>query len=260
LSNFFLFQERESDIGFSKTCFIVRDTNRRYLKFSEWNIIGLWSSIKVGNILASWVAINVSRRAVSYILHNIKHQISSVLFFVTMQQLNIFYYLLLCHHHHHHHHHHHLGLGHGRSVSFSWTVCWSLYFNCGPSVFRILLGCIVTFFQFVCLPFVECGIRLLLCIACYTRQTFYFCCFNLCFLRYFIVQILTRYVSMGTAMTSHCGRPGSNPDLVMWNLWWTKWRWGRFFSDYFGFPCQSSFHQFLPNHSHLSSGAGTIGH
>jgi hypothetical protein len=31
------------------------------------------------------------------------------------------------------------------------------------------------------------------------------------------------------------------------------------FTHYFGFPCQSSFHQFLNNHHHLSSGAGTIG-
>jgi hypothetical protein len=32
---------------------------------------------------------------------------------------------------------------------------------------------------------------------------------------------------------------------------------GQVSSEYFGFPCQSSFHQLL--HSHLSSGAGTIG-
>jgi hypothetical protein len=31
------------------------------------------------------------------------------------------------------------------------------------------------------------------------------------------------------------------------------------FSEYFGFPCQSSFHQLLHDHHHLSSGAGTIG-
>jgi hypothetical protein len=31
------------------------------------------------------------------------------------------------------------------------------------------------------------------------------------------------------------------------------------FSEYFGFPCQSSFHRLLHNHHHLSSGAGTIG-
>jgi hypothetical protein len=31
------------------------------------------------------------------------------------------------------------------------------------------------------------------------------------------------------------------------------------FSEYFGFPCQSLFRQFLHSHHHLSSGAGTIG-
>jgi hypothetical protein len=35
---------------------------------------------------------------------------------------------------------------------------------------------------------------------------------------------------------------------------------GQVFSEYFfGFPCQSSFHQFLHNHHHLSSVAGTLG-
>jgi hypothetical protein len=34
---------------------------------------------------------------------------------------------------------------------------------------------------------------------------------------------------------------------------------GQVFSAYFGFPCQSSFHQLLNNRPHLSSGAGTIG-
>jgi hypothetical protein len=24
----------------------------------------------------------------------------------------------------------------------------------------------------------------------------------------------------------------------MWDLWWIKWRWDRFFPEYFGFPCQ----------------------
>jgi hypothetical protein len=31
------------------------------------------------------------------------------------------------------------------------------------------------------------------------------------------------------------------------------------FSEYFGFPCQFSFHRMLQIHHHLSSGAGTIG-
>jgi hypothetical protein len=34
---------------------------------------------------------------------------------------------------------------------------------------------------------------------------------------------------------------------------------GQVFSEHFGFPCQSSFHQLLHNHHHRSSGAGTIG-
>jgi hypothetical protein len=34
---------------------------------------------------------------------------------------------------------------------------------------------------------------------------------------------------------------------------------GQVFSKYFGFPCQSSFHQFLHNDHHVSSGAGTTG-
>jgi hypothetical protein len=34
---------------------------------------------------------------------------------------------------------------------------------------------------------------------------------------------------------------------------------GQVFSEYFGFPCQSSFHQLLHNHHHLSSGAGITG-
>jgi hypothetical protein len=33
---------------------------------------------------------------------------------------------------------------------------------------------------------------------------------------------------------------------------------GQVFYEYFGFPCQSSFHQLLHNH-HRSSGAGAIG-
>jgi hypothetical protein len=31
---------------------------------------------------------------------------------------------------------------------------------------------------------------------------------------------------------SHRGSPGQS----MWDLWWTKWHWDRFFSEFFGFP------------------------
>jgi hypothetical protein len=30
----------------------------------------------------------------------------------------------------------------------------------------------------------------------------------------------------------------------MWDLWWTKWDWDRFFFEYFGFPLSVSFHRF----------------
>jgi hypothetical protein len=34
---------------------------------------------------------------------------------------------------------------------------------------------------------------------------------------------------------------------------------GQVFSEYFGFPCQFSFHRLLHTHHHPSSGAGTVG-
>ena len=36
---------------------------------------------------------------------------------------------------------------------------------------------------------------------------------------------------------------GSIPDQSMWDLWWTKWHWDRFFPEYFGFPLSVSFHR-----------------
>jgi hypothetical protein len=29
----------------------------------------------------------------------------------------------------------------------------------------------------------------------------------------------------------------------MWDLWWTKWHWDRFYPEYFGFPLSLSFHR-----------------
>jgi hypothetical protein len=29
----------------------------------------------------------------------------------------------------------------------------------------------------------------------------------------------------------------------MWDLWWTKWHWDRFFPEYFGFPLSVSFYR-----------------
>jgi hypothetical protein len=55
------------------------------------------------------------------------------------------------------------------------------------------------------------------------------------------------------------GGPGSSPGLVMWDFVVDKVALGKVFSEYFGFPCQSSFHQLLHEHPHLSSGACTTG-
>jgi hypothetical protein len=43
---------------------------------------------------------------------------------------------------------------------------------------------------------------------------------------------------------SHRGGPGSIPGQSMWDLWWTKRHWDRFFSEYFGFTLSMSFHRY----------------
>jgi hypothetical protein len=51
-----------------------------------------------------------------------------------------------------------------------------------------------------------------------------------------------RHSSSRYSLASHRSGPSSRPGLFKSDLWWTKWRWGRFSrSTYFGFPCQSSF-------------------
>jgi len=37
---------------------------------------------------------------------------------------------------------------------------------------------------------------------------------------------------------SHRGGPASTTGQSVWDLRCTKWHWDRFFSEYFGFPCQ----------------------
>jgi hypothetical protein len=42
-----------------------------------------------------------------------------------------------------------------------------------------------------------------------------------------MAQAISRWRSLGS-LASHRGGPGSKPGLGMWDLWWTKRRWGRF--------------------------------
>jgi hypothetical protein len=44
------------------------------------------------------------------------------------------------------------------------------------------------------------------------------------------------------------GGLGSLQDQSMWDLWWTKWHWDRFLSEFFGFPLSISFHRRSPTH------------
>jgi hypothetical protein len=39
------------------------------------------------------------------------------------------------------------------------------------------------------------------------------------------------------------GQEKKIPGQPMWDLWWTKWQWDRFFPEYFGFPLSISFHR-----------------
>jgi hypothetical protein len=50
-------------------------------------------------------------------------------------------------------------------------------------------------------------------------------------------------------------RPGFEPGSGHVGFVVDKVSLGQVFYKYFGFPCQSSFHQMLHNHHHLSSGA-----
>jgi hypothetical protein len=54
-------------------------------------------------------------------------------------------------------------------------------------------------------------------------------------------------------------RPGFKPRSSHAGFVVDKVLLGQVFSEYFSFPCQSSFHQFFHNHHHLSSWAGTTG-
>jgi hypothetical protein len=45
-----------------------------------------------------------------------------------------------------------------------------------------------------------------------------------------------RHSSSGWSLASHSDGPGSSPGLFEWDLWWTKWCWGRFSPSTSVFP------------------------
>jgi hypothetical protein len=60
------------------------------------------------------------------------------------------------------------------------------------------------------------------------------------------------------AQASHSRGLGLHPHQSMWHLWWTKWHWDRFYSEFFSFPLSVSFHC-GSLHTHLLSGERTLG-
>jgi hypothetical protein len=54
--------------------------------------------------------------------------------------------------------------------------------------------------------------------------------------QFYGIRLEAQNTAVTPAEVSHRGGPGSRPGQSMWNLWWTKWHWDRFFSEFFGFP------------------------
>jgi hypothetical protein len=72
------------------------------------------------------------------------------------------------------------------------------------------------------------------------------------------ISLITQQYDNHDQFKDHRGGLGSSPGQVVWDLWWTKWHWGRFYPSTSVSPASSSFYQQLHIH-HLSFGAGTIG-
>jgi len=52
--------------------------------------------------------------------------------------------------------------------------------------------------------------------------------------------------SGGSLPARHREGPGSSPGQSVWDLWWTKWHWDRFCSEFFGFLLSASFYRGSP--------------
>jgi hypothetical protein len=44
----------------------------------------------------------------------------------------------------------------------------------------------------------------------------------------FMYKLLRHHCSDNQSQAPHRGGLGSIPGQIMWDLWWTKWHWGRF--------------------------------
>jgi hypothetical protein len=64
------------------------------------------------------------------------------------------------------------------------------------------------------------------------------------------IQLMTQAVSR-RSLTAEA--PGLYPGQSMWNLWWTKWHWDRFYSEFFSYSRSISFHCGSP-YSYITCG------
>jgi hypothetical protein len=51
-----------------------------------------------------------------------------------------------------------------------------------------------------------------------------------------------RAMAQAVSRQPHGGGPGSILGQSMWDLWWRKWHWDRFYPEYFGFTLSVLFH------------------
>jgi hypothetical protein len=72
------------------------------------------------------------------------------------------------------------------------------------------------------------------------------------------VSLITQQYDNHDQLKEHSGSLGSSPGQVIVEFLVDRVALGQVFSEYFGFPCQFSFHQLLHIH-YLLSGAGTVG-
>jgi hypothetical protein len=64
-----------------------------------------------------------------------------------------------------------------------------------------------------------------------------------------VALLLSGSYSLVSVM-SLTGGSGSNPGLVKWDLWWTKWRWGRFSPSTSVSPANLNSTKILHRHNH----------
>jgi len=59
---------------------------------------------------------------------------------------------------------------------------------------------------------------------------------------FFVLKFGPSYASVGYSPACYRGELGSIPGQSLWDFWWQKWHWDRYFFEFFGFPLSVSFY------------------